>query len=199
MTEESEKYPRKFRIINGLEGVMGEKATGVLTNNSVYKFGVDGIAMNLFSLIYILNERYAAGLDWSEAWATRGAAAIGNSLTGRPYGIYNDWVRNLVGATEKGKVVRKYCADVAAFATGQTPLYALYLMGGSMLEGAIESVRDLDLTPTIESFRQIDWGKLKDAAAFLTFVAPLLGTPQKMTYDLVRGQFGVNEKPGEIK
>lgn len=155
-------------LISKLERIIGEERTKKVTNNGFYKFFVDAAAMNIFSLSYTLNERFIAGMDWTETGKARAAAAIGNTITGRPYGIYRDYVMRKFRVKEDSHWFKKYVADVFTFATGQTPLYIAYLAtAGADLE------------------------QITKGATFLTFVAPLTGRPQGMTYDYLRNQFGL--------
>ena len=50
------------------------------------------MAQNLTSLVYALNDRFMAGQSWPAVIGTRINAAIGNTLTGRPYGAWQDYV-----------------------------------------------------------------------------------------------------------
>jgi len=72
-------------IVRTLEKILGEEKTSSLVNNRAYKFCVDAIAMNVFSLSYAINEKFIAGMSWEETGKARIAAAVGNTLTGRPY------------------------------------------------------------------------------------------------------------------
>ena len=155
-------------LINRLEKIIGNEKTEKLVNNEIYKFTIDAIAMNVFSLSYALNEKFIAGMDWDEVGKTRLAAAVGNTLTGRPYGIYRDWMMKKFRVKKNSGWLKKYAVDVLTFATGQTPLYMLYMAAS----GA-------------------DIKEMGTAAAFLTFVAPLVARPQGVTYDLARKQFGL--------
>lgn len=155
-------------IISKLEKIIGEETTKKLVNNKAYKFLVDAAAMNLFSLSYALNERFVAGMGWNETGKARLAAAIGNTITGRPYGIYRDYLMKKLNVKEDSHWLKKYSADVFTFATGQTPLYVAYLAAAGA--GAEQIVK---------------------GATFLTFVAPLTGRPQGATYDYLRNQFGL--------
>lgn len=155
-------------IINRLEKIIGEEKIHKLINNKAYKILVDAAAMNLFSLSYALNERFVAGMDWNETGKARLAAAIGNTIAGRPYGIYRDYLMKKLNVKEDGHWLKKYSADVFTFATGQTPLYVAYLAAA----GA-------------------DAEQIVRGATFLTFVAPLTGRPQGATYDYLRNQFGL--------
>ncbi len=156
-------------IVKTLEKIIGEEKTSKLVNNRLYKFCVDAIAMNVFSLSYAINERFIAGMSWENTGKARLAAAVGNTITGRPYGIYRDYMNRKFHVTDKSSGLRKYLADVFIFATGQTPLYLLYLAAA----GA-------DLPQMIKG------------ATFLTLVAPLTGRPQGLTYDYCRRQFGMD-------
>ena len=42
-------------LINRLEKIIGNEKTEKLVNNEIYKFTIDAIAMNVFSLSYALN------------------------------------------------------------------------------------------------------------------------------------------------
>lgn len=92
-------------LVSKLERIIGEERTQKLVNNRVYKFSVDALAMNLFSLSYALNEKFIAGMDWTETGKTRLAAAIGNTITGRPYGIYRDFMMKIVQSTESLQLI----------------------------------------------------------------------------------------------
>lgn len=155
-------------LIDKLEEIVGKEGRTKLVNNRAYKFCVDAIAMNVFSLSYALNEKFIAGMDWEEVGKTRIAAAVGNTITGRPYGIFRDWMMKKFNVREDSNWVKKYSVDVLTFATGQTPLYMLYM-----------------------AFSGADLNEIGTAATFLTFVAPLAGRPQGATYDLTRKQFGL--------
>lgn len=155
-------------VVSKLEKIIGQEKTRKLVDNGVYRFMVDAIAMNAFSLSYFINEKFVAGMDWTETGKARLVAAIGNTITGRPYGIYRDFVMKKLNVKEESHWFKKYLADVFTFATGQTPLYVAYLAAA----GA-------------------DSEQIVRGATFLTFVAPLTGRPQGVTYDYVRNQFGV--------
>jgi len=155
-------------IVKTLEKIIGEERIAKVVNNKVYKFCVDAIAMNIFSLSYALNERFYAEMSWEKVDKARLAATIGNTITARLYGMYRDFMMEKFHVTEKSNWLKKYLADVFIFATGQTPLYILYVTAaGSNQEGIIR------------------------AATFLTLVAPLAGRPQGFTYDYCRKQFGI--------
>ena len=157
-------------LVDIIEKTIGEERTQKLVNSRPYRFTVDAIAMNVFSLSYALNEKFIAGMDWTETGKARLAAAIGNTLTGRPYGIYRDYVMKKLNVTNETHWMKKYLADIFIFATGQTPLYLIYLAAA----GA-------------------DPDEIMKGTTFLTLVAPVTGRPQGVTYDYCRKQFGVEE------
>ncbi len=155
-------------LISKLEKIIGEEKTKKLVDNRIYKWGVDAIANNVFSLSYALNEKFIAGMTWEETGKARLAAAIGNTITGRPYGIYRDYMMDKLNITDESHAFKKYAADVFIFATGQTPIYLLYLT----VAGA-------------------DYENMIKGATFLTLIAPVAARPQGITYEHCREQFGL--------
>jgi len=107
-------------------------------------------------------------MDWTEVGKTRLAAVVGNSVIGRPYGIYRDWVMKKLHVKEDSHWMKKYLVDVGTFATGQTPFY----LGFLAVAGA-------------------DAAEMMKAASFLTLAAPLVGRPQGWVYDKTREQCGL--------
>ncbi|MBS3106438.1 L-alanine exporter AlaE [Candidatus Woesearchaeota archaeon] len=160
-----------MKLVERIERLIGERATEKLVNNWLYRGVVGGIGNNLFSLSYALNEKFFAGMSWEETGKARLAAAIGNMITGGPYDWYQQRVRRFFGITKESHWLPTYLVDVAAFATGQTPLYFLYLL------------------PTGATFDE-----MKRAAIFLTLAAPAAGTPQRLTYQFVNKQFGTDKE-----
>ncbi|MDO8480252.1 MAG: hypothetical protein Q7S65_00385 [Nanoarchaeota archaeon] len=155
-----------------------ERVTALLTKENAknvarraYSVVADAVALNTFSLVYSLTDHFVAHNEWAEVPDTRLRAAIGNTTTATLYRLYSTWVRDRFGLTEKSKGLKSYLVDVLAFATGQSGLYPLYL--------------GPDAT----------WEEMWHGAAFLTIVAPLLGTPQRLTYNFVRKKMGVKEAP----
>ena len=157
-----------MKLINGLEKLIGKKRRDWLVNNRFYTWASDIAAINLFSLSFALNEKFIAGMDWDEVGKTRLAAVVGNTIIGRPYGIYRDWAMKKLHVREDSHWLKKYLADVGTFATGQTPFYLVFLAVAGA-EGA----------------------EMVKAATFLTLAAPLVGRPQGWTYDRIREQFGL--------
>jgi len=162
-------------LVDRIKSIIGEEKTERLTSNKIYKFAVDAVAMNVFSLSYAINEKLIVGMDWTEVGKTRIAAAIGNTIIGRPYGIYRDYMMKKFNVTEESHWSKKYVSDVFIFVTGQTPIYLMYLaVAGANPEEMVKG------------------------ATFLTLVAPLTGRPQGITYDYCRKQFGIEENPSHL-
>ncbi len=165
-----------MKLINGLEKLIGKERKEKLVNSRAYRWTSDIAAINLFSLSFALNEAYVAGMDWTEVGKTRLAAVVGNTIVGRPYGIYRDWMMKKFKVKEESHWLKKYVVDVATFATGQTPLY----LGFLAVAGA-------------------EAPEMIKAASFLTLAAPLVGRPQGYVYDKMRDQFGLKDAYEENK
>ena len=155
-------------LISKLEKIIGKEGRGKLVNNRVYTWAADIVAINLFSLTFALNEAFIAGMDLVEVGKTRLTAVVGNSIIGRPYGVYRDYVMKKLHVKEDSHWLKKYLVDVGTFATGQTPFYLGFL-----------TVAGADAT------------EMAKAASFLTLAAPLVGRPQGWVYDQVREQCGL--------
>ena len=155
-------------------------------NETYYGFTVDAVAQNLTSLIYVLNDKFMAGQSWEGVIGTRINAAVGNTLTGRPYGAWQDYViawfdTKFDISNEKNKYkkfFKNWVAKTSAFATGQSWLYGLFLMGGNTYAGE----------PT-------DYNELLKGVATLTAFAPLLGPYSDKIYQKIRTKFGLPAIP----
>jgi len=119
-------------------------------------------------LLLVAGRLKKEGMDWTEVGKTRLAALVGNTIVGRPYGIYRDWVMKKLHVKEDSHWLKKYVVDVGTFATGATPFYLCFLA----VAGA-------------------DASEMTKAASFLTLAAPLVGRPQGWVYDKMREQFGL--------
>ncbi|MCH7568858.1 MAG: L-alanine exporter AlaE [Nanoarchaeota archaeon] len=157
-----------MKFINSLEKIIGKERREKLVKNRAYTWVSDIAAINLFSLSFALNEAFIAGMDLEEVVKTRLAAVVGNTIVGRPYGIYRDWVMKKLDVTENSSRLKKYITDIGTFATGATPFYLVFLA----VAGA-------------------EPDEMVKAATFLTLAAPLVGRPQGWVYDKMRGQFGL--------
>lgn len=182
-----------MKIIERIEKVIGKERSERLVGNPIYKATVDGIANNLFSLSYALNEYFVAGLGGWGTFRARCAAAVGNMLTGGIYGTWQEKVYNFFNIKKDTPPLKKYAVDVFAFVTGQTPIYAGYLIAGTAGWEAIKHGFGGDFSSIPRDFQSIDWARIGAGATFLSLIAPAAATPQRMVYNGVREQFGLEK------
>jgi len=180
-----------MRLINRLEKIIGEKGREILVNNKVYKWMADAAAINLFSLSFMANEMTLGGMNLAESLATRGTAVVGNTIVGRPYGIYRDFIMKKLKIRKDTTRWIRWPVDMGAFATGQTIFYVGFLMAGNMIPEIYQGIVNGDLDIIANSYQQINWDGVKRAAATLTLLSPLIGPGQGWTYEKMREQFGL--------
>ncbi len=162
------------------------KGLHTLAEQTYYGFLADAVAQNIVSLPYILNDKFVARKSWVAALWTRANAAVGNTLTGRAYGAWQDYViatmdKWLNTRQEKNKVkkfMKGWAEKTTAFVTGQSWLYAIYLKVGDMLAG-----------------QETDYSGLLAGVITLSIAAPLLGPISDAGYQYVRKQFGLPPVP----
>jgi len=101
-------------------------------------FLADSIALLVFFTITgILNERYVAGMEWSDVLLARIIGAPLMVLTARPYGIWRDWVMTSSGAFRAGGL-QATGFDTIALLSFQVPIYAaIIFMGGASVDEVI--------------------------------------------------------------
>jgi hypothetical protein len=91
---------------------------------------VDIVAMNTFSFaIAIPLELGSAHLSVQSFIRVRAIALVTNTLTGRPYGVWRDYVVRNLCAQGRGRT-RIYIADMLAFGAFQLPVYCVNLVIG---------------------------------------------------------------------
>jgi len=194
-----EKLDQYTNVEKRLRRLVGDERAEKIIDTKTYRWIADGAVYNIFSFpVYGANDRYVAGHTWWEVAGTRVSAFFGNFVVARPFGVYNDMLLDRLGV-KKGKhgfknTVKRYGVNTLAFGTGQAPIYGLYLIAGAMIPGILKSALDLDTEHIGEVFRNINWNKIRDGAAMLTFAAPVLGGPQRWVYERVRKRFGVKDK-----
>jgi len=132
----------------------------------VLNFVADTLALVMFfTVVSGLNERYVAGLDWSEVLVSRSIGAVLMVLTARPYGLWRDWVfARISPETSKGNLLTD-CLALMAF---QVPIYV-----------AILAVTGADAASI-----------LKGTAGFAVLML-VVGRPYGMFLDFIRGLFGL--------
>lgn len=129
-------------------------------------FLADTLALlTFFTVTGVLNERFLAGMDWSEVGRARAIGALLMVPTARPYGLWRDW---LMGRFAGPGALSRLAWDSAALLSFQVPLYALIIWAGGA-EGA-----------------EILRGSAGAAGIML-----LSGRPYGLWLELVRGWFGL--------
>jgi hypothetical protein len=135
-------------------------------------FLADTLALlTFFTGAGVLNERFLAGMDWSEVSRARAIGALLMVPTARPYGLWRDW---LMGRFAGPGALSQLAWGSVALLLFQVPLYALILWaggaeGGEILRGCL-------------------------SAAGIMLVA---GRPYGLWLDFVRGWFGLG--PGGVR
>ncbi len=85
-------------------------------------FLADTLALRVFFTITgVLNERFVAGMDWSEVARARAIGALLMVTTARPYGLWRDW---LMGRFAGPGAWSGLAWDSVALLVFQVPLYA---------------------------------------------------------------------------
>lgn len=134
-------------------------------------FVADTLALVVFFTITSgLNERFVAGMEWSEVAVSRGIGAPLMVLTARPYGLWRGWL--LSRFAPKGRV-RTLVFDGFALLLFQVPIYAAIIFAGG--------ARGADLLSGILGF----------SALML-----VLGRPYGLWLEWVRRRFGL-DGPGQ--
>jgi hypothetical protein len=128
-------------IKSGLEKVLGEEKFSKLKETKAYNFGVEAFTMNTFSWVAAAPiELIIAGMDFSEHLKIRLAGVAVNTMTGRPYGIWRDWIFRRMNITEESHWAKKYAGDTIAFTGFQLPLYLLNMtIGGAEPDEMLKS------------------------------------------------------------
>jgi hypothetical protein len=134
-------------------------------------FIADTLALVVFFTITSgLNERFVAGMDWSEVAVSRGIGAPLMVLTARPYSLWRSFVMAKVDPSSRwGSIL----ADTVALMAFQVPIYLAIIAAGGARGMAIVT------------------GTLGFAALML-----VLGRPYGLWLEFVRRRFGL-EGPGQ--
>ncbi|MCF6370417.1 L-alanine exporter AlaE [Rhizobium halophilum] len=102
-------------------------------------FFADTLAlMAFFTATGILNERFIAGMTWEEVFHARLLGAVLMVPSGRPYGLWRDWIMRRAGDTRVSQLVW----DTVALMSFQVPIYATIIAvsgasGGGLLRGTL--------------------------------------------------------------
>ncbi|TFY91303.1 L-alanine exporter AlaE [Pseudomonas nabeulensis] len=84
-------------------------------------FAADTLALIIFFTVTgILNERYIAGMGWDQVLHARMLGAGLMVLSGRPYGLWRDWIMGFASASRRSQLLW----DSLALVSFQVPIYA---------------------------------------------------------------------------
>lgn len=87
-------------------------------------FAADTLALILFFTVTgILNERFIAGLAWEQVLNARLLGAALMVLSGRPYGLWRDWMMQFASNKDSSRLLW----DSLALVSFQVPIYAAIL------------------------------------------------------------------------
>ena len=87
-------------------------------------FAADTLALILFfTTTGIINERFVAGMSWEQVFDARILGAVLMVPSGRPYGLWRDWLMRYAGAGRLSKILW----DTLALVSFQVPIYAAIL------------------------------------------------------------------------
>jgi len=161
---------RMLLIKDPLVKIMGPEKFEKLKESRAYKFIVEAFTMNVFSIVITTpNEMLIAGMDFEEYIRTRIAALLLNTLTGRPYGVWRDWLIRKLRISKESSIGMRYFGDTFSFIGFQLPLYWLSMMfGGAELNEMIS------------------------ASVSLTIIAGLTGRPYGVWLDKFRNECGLS-------
>lgn len=135
---------------------------------------VDTGASISYSLVTGAALDYWSGLSLSGIIASRSYGTAMNFFTSSPYGFWREKIHKLTRTKEESGKLRKGAADLLAFNTFQTPLYATAIAAGCLI-----------------SEGRIDWEKVKSGVLHLAEISPFIGPTFGMYNDWVRKLFGV--------
>jgi len=97
---------------------------GRFAEGGVYDFSIEATALNLFSLaVAIPYELWYVNLGGCGCAKTRTMGLFTNTVFGKPYGIWNDYIWKKSDTNENSFFLKKWAADTFAFAIGQLPIY----------------------------------------------------------------------------
>lgn len=131
--------PQCFQV--NLRGTFKEKTS--LTKSESYPtrrraYIADTIALIVFfTTTGVINERLVAGMTWEQVVQARVVGAFLMVPTGRPYGLWRDWMMS--HAAENG--VSRLIWDSLALLSSQVPIYAaIIIFSGATGDGLVRGV-----------------------------------------------------------
>lgn len=167
-----EFFREQARSHRGFKCHVSQEEFGLTANAPWRSFAADTLALILFfTATGILNERFVAGMNWEQVLHARLLGAALMVVSGRPYGLWRDWIMRFAGTTRFSQIAW----DSLALVSFQVPIYAAILA----ISGA-----------TAE--------ELLRGACGVTVIMLALGRPYGAFLNFVRRRFGLpagGEKP----
>lgn len=111
-----------------------------MASEKLRSFAADTLALVVFfTIVSGLNERFIAGMSWSEVALSRSIGAPLMVLTARPYGYWRDWFLKI---TSPASPTATIVMDSIALLAFQVPIYVLIIFasgarGVGILTGAL--------------------------------------------------------------
>ena len=101
-------------------------------------FIADTTALVLFfTTTGVINERYVAGMAWEQVFHARLLGAVLMVPSGRPYGIWRDWVMQHARPSKLSQLLW----DTVALVSFQVPIYAAIIaVSGASGQGLLEGI-----------------------------------------------------------
>lgn len=132
-------------------------------------FWVDVFVMNTFSYVVAAPlELWIAGMSWQAHLQARLIGLLINSIIGRPYGLWREFLVARTGLTEASSGGKKYAVETLIFLSFQLPVYV-----------------------TILAISGADWDGIVHAAGTACLIAGFLGRPYGIYLDFVRRKVGL--------
>ena len=132
-------------------------------------FWVDVFVMNTFSYVVAAPlELWIAGMSWQAHLQARLIGLLINSIIGRPYGLWREFLVARTGLTEASSGSKKYAVETLIFLSFQLPVYV-----------------------TILAISGADWDGIVHAAGTACLIAGFLGRPYGIYLDFVRRKVGL--------
>ncbi|WP_417584499.1 L-alanine exporter AlaE [Pelagibacterium sp.] len=137
-----------------------------MAGEKLRSFVADTLALVMFfTIVSGLNERFIAGMSWSEVALSRSIGAPLMVITARPYGYWRDWFLKRTGPGSHGLTL---IMDSIALLAFQVPIYVIIIFAsGARGMGVVT-------------------GTLGFAGLML-----ILGRPYGLWLEFVRGRFGL--------
>ena len=118
---------------------VSQEKTGLPENTRWRSFAADTLALIVFfTTTGILNERFIAGMTWDQVFHARLLGAALMVISGRPYGLWRDWIMRFAGTGRLSQIAW----DSLALVSFQVPIYAAILAisgasGAELLRGSL--------------------------------------------------------------